>query len=385
MKSIKYTVISLIVLSICASCITTAENNEPDILEIIYTVADKKGMRVISDLNMSGGDWYGKISADSLVTKTKKYVSAYHEQYGQHPSFWGWYLNNEINPIKVTETEKSVFWRKVWKSIVDECHRVRPGSMVTISPFFLLDKDELRGYEYLEPFEYEQWWSATLEETGIDILMLQDSGAEHLSFYTLAEREPFFAAFSRACESAGTKFWLNVETGQADVNDWSEALAMEKEKHRPKKWRVFTEINWLSQKLELASKYGESIVNWGYYPLMNPTEEVVGAYLNDVGGSPIDHKDRLEAYESYKTYYETVPNEIQPGRKTRPVMQGTLWYIPLNYSGLSRKQLEKVIEQQIEQQQAIGFDLLWLCNTPANMERALAQQRTDGVQYSQIK
>jgi len=370
MKRIGYTVISLVILSTYTSCITTSENNEPDVLEIIYTVADKKGMRVISDLNLSGGDWYGKINADSLIEKTQNYISAYHERYGQHPSFWGWYLNNEINPIKVTEIEKSVFWRKVWKSIVDECHRVRPGSMVTISPFFLLDKDELRGYEYLEPSEYEQWWSATLKETGIDILMLQDSGAEHLSLYTLAEREPFFAAFSRACESAGTKFWLNVETGQADVNDWSEALAMEKEKHRPEKWRVFTEINWLSQKLKLASKYGENIVNWGYYPLMNPTEEVVGAYLNDVGGSPIDYKDRLDAYESYKAYYKTVPNEIQPGHKTRPVMQGTLWYIPLNYAGLPRKELEKVIEQQIAQQQAIGFDLLWLCNTPANMERA---------------
>lgn len=342
-------------------------NNRPDILEMIYSIADKKGMRVISDLNMAGGAWYGTISADSLGSKIKKYISQYDVRYGKHQSFWGWYLNNEINPIKVSETEKSLFWRKVWKEVVDECHRIRPGSTVTISPFFLLDKDGRRGFKYLEPAEYEEWWAVTLKETGIDILMLQDSG-EHLSFYTLAEREPFFAAFSRACKRAGTKLWLNVETGQVNANDWPEALEMEKDKR--KKWE-FTKIGWLSLKLELASKYGEEIVNWGYYPLMNPSGVAVGPYLNGVDGQQIDFKEQKEAYKAYQEYYKTVPAEIQSGHKTRAVMKGTLWYLPVNYSGLSKENLEKAIEQQIEQQQALGFDLLWICNTPANMQWAL--------------
>jgi len=268
-------------------------NNSVDVLEMIYSIADKKGMRVIGDLNMAGGAWYGTISADSLESKTKKYILQYHIRYGKHQSFWGWYLNNEINPIQVTETAKSLFWRKVWKAVVDECHRIQPGSMVTISPFFLLDKEERRGFKYLEPAEYEEWWTATLRETGIDILMLQDSG-EHLSFYTLAEREPFFAAFSRACKRAGTKLWLNVETGQVNANDWPEALEMEKDKR--KKWD-FTKIGWLSLKLELASKYGEEIVNWGYYPLMNPSGAAVGPYLNDVDGQQIDFKEQKEAFK----------------------------------------------------------------------------------------
>ena len=97
-----------------------------DVLEMIYAIADKKGMRVISDLNMSGGRWHERISADSMEEQTKRYISAYHARYGQHPSFRGWYLNNEISPIKTTETEKSGFWRKVWKAVVDECHKVRP-------------------------------------------------------------------------------------------------------------------------------------------------------------------------------------------------------------------------------------------------------------------
>lgn len=365
--SIPVVVVMLLISSFSVNHSQSQTNSRPDALEMIYSIADKKGMRVISDLNMAGGAWYGTISADSLESKTKKYISEYHMRYGKHQSFWGWYLNNEINPIRVTETEKSLFWRKVWKSIVDECHRVRPGSMVTISPFFLLDKDERRGFKYLEPVEYEEWWTATLRETGIDILMLQDSG-EHLSFYTLAEREPFFAAFSKACENAGTKFWLNVETGQVDAMNWIEALDMEKNKK--KKWE-FTKIDWLSQKLELASKYGEGIINWGYYPFMNPSGLATGPYLSNVDGQRIDFKDQKKAYEAYKEYYKTVPGEIKSGHKTRAVIKGTLWYIPVNYSGLSKENLEKVIREQIEQQQALGFDLLWVCNTPANMKWAL--------------
>lgn len=338
-----------------------------DILEMIYSIADKKGMRVVSDLNMAGGAWYGTIGADSLIGNTKKYISEYHARYGQHPSFWGWYLNNEINPIKTTEIEKSMFWRKVWKAIVDECHSVQRGSMVTISPFFLLDKDALRGFEYLEPAEYEEWWAVTLAETGIDILMLQDSG-EHLGFFTLAEREPFFAAFSRACKRAGAKLWMNVETGQVDAKDWDEALTMERNKQ--KKWE-FTRIDWLAQKLELASKYGKGIVNWGYYPLMNPANKVVGPYISDVDGQTIDYKNQKEAYETYKAYYDTIPREIMPGHKAKAVIQGTLWYLPVNYSGWSKDRLKNAIEQQIDEQKAIGFNLLWLCNTPANMKWAV--------------
>lgn len=373
----KTTVFIVAVLMLTNNCKTKKEllqsqgsniSNGTDVLETIYSIADKNGMRVISDLNMPGGAWYGTISAEKLGERTKQYINEYHIRYGKHKSFWGWYLNNEINPIKTSETEKSMFWRKVWKAAADECHRVRPESMVTISPFFLLDKDGLRGFEYLEPSEYEEWWTVTLKETGIDVLMLQDSGAEHQAFFTLNEREPFFAAFANACRKAGSKFWMNVETGQVDAKGWPEAMEMER--NRQNKWE-FTDIDWLSQKLNLATKYGEAIVNWGYYPMMNPSEERTGPFINNIEGQDVDLAKRKESYLSYKLYYEKCPHGILPGNKTRAVIQGTLWYLPANYSGRSKKEIENAIEKQIRRQKAIGFNLLWLCNTPTNMEATI--------------
>ena len=346
--------------------VSQLDKGRMDVLEIIYSIADRKGMRVISDLNMAGGAWYGKISADSMGENMKNYVNQFNARYGSHKSFWGWYLNNEINPIKTSQIDESAFWRKVFKEAVDECHKVRSGSMVTISPFFLLDKDALRGFEYLQPSEYEKWWAATLKETGIDILMLQESG-EHQSFFTLAEREPFIAAFAAACKQSGTKFWVNVESGQVDAKNWAEAIKMEN--NRLKKWE-FTPMNFLAQKLALAAKYGEGIVNWGYFPFMNPITHIGPWPANEVDGQEIMCNDQKEAYNDYKAYYKKSHVDVKAGEKCRPIIQGTLWGLKTNYDGWSREEMRRVIERQIDLQKALGFDILWLVNTPANMNWA---------------
>ncbi|NIA14813.1 MAG: DUF4434 domain-containing protein [Nitrospiraceae bacterium] len=268
---------------------------DADVLESVYTIADKYGMRVIADLPPGG--WYGKAPAKEILDTNTRHIAAYHARYGRHASFWGWYLNYEINPIAPDDVEESAYWRKLWREVVDECHSVAPGSVVTISPFFLLDNERKRGFIYLSPEQYAAWWGKTLEETGIDILMLQDSG-EHLSFFTLEQRAPFFAAVRDACHKAGAEFWVNVETGEAHVADWDEYLRLSKGKKAP--WR-FTPIDWLEQKLALAARYGDSIINWGYFPFMDPlmTSQAKGEF------APTPAEAR-KAYEQYKRYYERV-------------------------------------------------------------------------------
>lgn len=335
-----------------------------DLLEIIYSIADKKGMKVISDINMAGGGWYGKISAKEMGDSMKGYIDHYNARYGDHKSFWGWYLNHEINPIKISEVEQSAFWRTVWKMAVDECHRVKPESIVTISPFFLLDKDALRGFEYLRPIEYEKWWTVTLQQTGIDVLMLQDSGAGHLSFFSLAERRPFLAAFAKACKQAGTAFWVNVEAGQVEAKNWQDAIQMEHNKE--KKW-AFTPIDWLEQKLNLASEYGEGIINWGYFPLMNPVKEVGPWPDGEVDGQSISFAGQKKAYNDYKNYYKTVSSKVAGDAKSRPAIRGTLWMLRMNYTGWSEAKVRDLITKQIDAQKAIGFDVLWITNTPSSL------------------
>ena len=266
-----------------------------DTLEQLYKIADEKGMKVIIDLVPNGGDIFNKTTPEKAVADAKIHIKNIFKRYGAHRSFYGWYINNELNPLHPSEKHVSLFWRKMWKGVVDECHKTAPGSMVTISPFFLLDKERFRGFIYLTPDEYARWWETTLRETGIDILMLQDSG-EHLAFYTIKQREPFFAAVADACHKAGAQFWVNVETGEADVNDWKTYLELERKAAALGKdkepssgivpWR-FTPIDKLAEKLALAARYADNIINWGYYPFMDP-------YKNT---------DSKQAYETYKKYY----------------------------------------------------------------------------------
>lgn len=335
-----------------------------DILKVIYETAEEKGMYVISDLNMNGGDLFQKHTVEYVESQYKFFIQRYYDRYGSYKSFWGWYLNNELNPLKSNEISNSTFWRKVWKTATQECKKVAPQSVVTISPFFLLDKNGYRGFEYLEPIEYEKWWSKTLSDTGIDILMLQDSGAEHLGFFTLEERRTFFQAFRNACEQAGSKLWINIETGEIDAKNWVEAIQMERT--NTQKW-VYTKTEWLSQKLALAAEYGEHIINWGYYPFMYP-----GPSIGPYPSNDFSIAEREANYMSYKEYYNQQIQKATPSADTsHPIIRGTLWWLPVEISGWSGKELEKTIRFQIEKQKEVGFDLLWIVNAPANMQHAI--------------
>jgi hypothetical protein len=243
--------------------------------------------------------WCGRASEREAIDGVAMHTRAYWSRYGKHASFYGWYLNYEINPLAPEEREQSRWWRTVWREQTAECHRVAPRLQVFISPFFILGKNGRNGIKYLAPQQYADWWRDTLRETKIDVVMLQDSGAEHASFFTLADREPFFAAMQAACRDAGARLWLNVETGEKLAANWDEFAAIEREQRVL--WR-FTPIDHLAAKLELAARYGEEIVNWGYFPFMMPNSSGVQAAC----GSKTFHQISQpgEAYQQYRAYYQ---------------------------------------------------------------------------------
>ena len=69
---------------------------------------------------------------------------------------------------------------------------------------------------------------------------------------------PYFAAFARACRSAGKTLWINVESAQIEVPDWQHYLDLEKLGSKEPKagimpWKV-TSMDWL-EPLELLYSY----------------------------------------------------------------------------------------------------------------------------------
>ena len=115
------------------------------------------------------------------------------------------------------------------------------------------------------------------------------------------------AAFARACRDAGKTLWINVESAQIEVCHWQQYLDLEQLGSKEPgagimPWQA-TSMDWLEKKLRLAARYGTGIVNWGYYPFMDPNP-ASGPYA---ASAP-------ETYQAYKTYYEkTIRQSVSDG------------------------------------------------------------------------
>lgn len=255
-------------------------------IDFVLTEADRRKMRVIVDLPCLP-NWYGVWDATTEIREGKAFARDLVNRFGQHPSLWGWYLNYETY---IAWREQSDWLRHVWTELTTECKRVAPKMKVTISPFFLLDPSDIRHFPIAKPDEYRDWWAETIKVTGIDIVMLQDSG-EHQSFFTLDERRPYLAAMRDACRDAGKTFWANVETGECVLPGWDEHKrrydAGKDPLHDMSLWK-FTPMDKLKAKIDLAAEYGEDIVTWGYWEYWRADGNEVQkanyeAYKDDIG------------------------------------------------------------------------------------------------------
>ena len=241
-----------------------------DLLRVFHDEADRAGLGIWVDVLPGGGALAGETPLADAVRAMSTYVHSYAARYGRHASLRGWYINQELNPLRPGQEPDSSWWRGLWRRTVEEGKRARPGAEVMISPFFLLDEDGLRGFEWLAPEVYRTWWSETLGETGIDILAVQDSGAEHLSLSTIDDRRPMLSAFAQAARDHGRAPWVNVESGHHVADTWPAAVAAEF--GGTARWEsVPAEV--FARKLDLAAELGAQVINWGYFPYQNPLAE----------------------------------------------------------------------------------------------------------------
>ncbi|MNT78037.1 hypothetical protein D3C72_2172310 [compost metagenome] len=62
---------------------------------------------------------------------------------------------------------------------------------------------------------------------------------------------------------------------------------------------------------------------------------------------------------------------MQPGEQTKPLINGSLWWMPVGYDNMTKVQIEQLIEEQVDQQKQLGYNLIWIVNAPAHMEWAI--------------
>ena len=238
-------------------------------------------------------DWYETLNLDRELEVVGENIRTIAERYGDHPAFHSWYIPHEVY---VCWGKMAEYMEKLYPAVVEMCKKATPGKPVTLSPFFILDRDKIFGdYPYAEPEEFERYWTRLLGMSGFDIIMLQDSG-EHFSYVTNEQRRPFFEAMHAACKATGTRMWGNVEVAEYVLPSIEEFVRRYGRMHHSKvkglPWRAVP-LDRLEGKLRLAAEFSERLVSWGYYQFGRP------------GIGP----EAAEWYRQYQHYYKKIMAE----------------------------------------------------------------------------
>lgn len=238
------------------------------LLELLDLCAARE-ISVILDTGGTGR-WFVDQDLDAELGVTGKHIQTIGECCGTHPAFFGWYIPHEIY---VAWDAFGTYVEGLYGGLVERCKASTPGKPVTLSPFFILDQDKVFGdFRYAPPHEYGEYWAALIKRTGIDIVMLQDSG-EHFSYVTDAQRRPFFEAMHAAVGSAGATLWGNVETAEFDCPSIEEYVRRYGRVHhgtvKDAPWRAVP-MDRLQGKLELAAEFCTRMVTWGYVEKCRP-------------------------------------------------------------------------------------------------------------------
>lgn len=237
-------------------------------LDKLMNLCAKRKVKVILDTG-STGKWYLKSDLKDELEFCTKNVRQIGERFAGHPAFYAWYIPHEIYMCwgKFAELIESFY-----SKLTESCKRAA-NLPVTLSPFFILDREKVFGdFRYNEPDEYRQYWTKLIKRSGIDVIMLQDSG-EHFSYVTNDQRRPFFEAMYNACRDSNARFWGNVETAEYVCQSKEEYIRLYGRVHHSEAkglpWRPVP-IERLKEKLMLAAEYSERIVTWGYREFCRP-------------------------------------------------------------------------------------------------------------------
>jgi hypothetical protein len=274
-----------------------AATSAPDPMEAFFAEADHRGLSIYLD-TLAAPNWWTLTDPAPEIARAQARIESLARRHGKHPSFTGFYIPYELY---VMWDAQAGLITALYRDVSAACKRVSPDKAVMISPFFILDQaGHLGDFRWASPAEYQQFWTALLKQTRVDIVALQDSG-EHLSCYTLDQRRPFLAAMKAACEVARKTYWINVEMAELAVESlpaYTNRFGYKTHVNDPKTapaWQAVAPDKF-GQKLELAGDYTDTTISWGYQHFVRPA---LGTGAERI-------------HESYRAMLRTRSSDVRP-------------------------------------------------------------------------
>ena len=184
-------------------------SGQPDATETILHYADTNGFKVW--LGLYQPNWNHNMTGSNFLFETQSRMASVTQQAwdrylsgNRHPAFAGWYLSYEpwTADYQPTEVERL---RAFFQGVHASCQSISGDRPLAISPFISRVRPS--------PCQVEQLYRQLLDQTGISVLLLQDSvGAQQWESNLPQRVGPYFAAFQKACQATGVQFWANLES-----------------------------------------------------------------------------------------------------------------------------------------------------------------------------
>lgn len=226
-----------------------------DALEAVFSAADECGMHVFVGVGLYA--WFD-FSPNSLKWH-KEVAKELFDMYGHHPSFYGWYVSEEIFGALYAEWDKVPYER--YKDIADFfrefklfCRELTPTKPVALAPNNI-------NFQH-----YEKEWQTILPNIDILIPFAFARDLEHLNVLDI----------KRICEECGTHMWVDMEIFE---NPFPNGLIPKGFDELIKEIRIYDDV--------------EQIYGYQFTGMLNPPESPF-----NLGG-----KKAVELYVDYEKFY----------------------------------------------------------------------------------
>jgi hypothetical protein len=257
--------------------IPSVTGSDMHFLENLLSAADKMDMRVMLGLNYDML-WFNTTTSEEYIRTQLDFnlalIREIAEKYAHHPSFYGWYLTEEVNDCCLVSPAERQIQADFFSRQIRACREMTPAKPIGFSPFYT---------GTMNPEQYYEWWSAFLQIIDIDIVMLQDGIGVH-GEERLETILPIYESLAAACKERNVALWANLELFE-QVHGWpidDGPFAAEPAQMR----RVKAQI-------ENIAPFVDALVSFSFHSYMNPAKGVL----------------QNELYNEYFRFYEEIISE----------------------------------------------------------------------------
>ncbi len=217
----------------------------------IFAYANEHHMSVVLGLFLNsnnGGSgstteaFLTQAAQDNIAIANRAYARYFSN--GAPRSFAGWYLPQETWTGNYSDAEISAI-NRFFRDTSAACKKLSPAP-VFISPFISSERPAAAVAG--------QIYARILTNSGIDVVMLQDSVGAHLwDSNIMSNTEPYFREFRAACDQTGVTLWANVESYQLTTGQF-EPCTFERLRHQ----------------IGCASRHTSRMITFDFFHYMNP-------------------------------------------------------------------------------------------------------------------